>query len=152
VSANDIEIGILFSDEGKGANNPLSFYSGPAWGAAYPDPEDWTTLLFDQGAAQNGMNYGQNNSMNAAQQQALQVRMEQADVLQDQKQRFKEYNDIEQQLVNDVVWIPMEQQLASGLHKPCVQGFRHTAIGLMPPDDWRNIYISNDRPCVDQTV
>ncbi|HWS85100.1 MAG TPA: peptide ABC transporter substrate-binding protein, partial [Ktedonobacteraceae bacterium] len=88
----------------------------------------------------------------AVQQQALQTRMEQADVLQNQNQRIKEYNDIEQQLVNDVAWIPMEQQLASGLRKPCVQGFRHTAMGLMPPDDWTNVYISNDRPCVDQTV
>jgi peptide/nickel transport system substrate-binding protein/oligopeptide transport system substrate-binding protein len=152
VSANDIDVGILFDDEGKGANNPLSFYSGPAWGADYPDPEDWTTLLFDKGAAQNGMNYGQNNSTDAAQQQALQTRMEQADVLQNQNQRIKEYNDIEQQLVNDVAWIPMEQQLASGLRKPCVQGFRHTAMSLMPPNDWTNVYISNDRPCVDQTV
>jgi oligopeptide transport system substrate-binding protein len=152
VSANDIDVGILFDDEAKGANNPLSFYSGPAWEADYPDPEDWTSLLFAKGSAQNGMNYGQNDSTDATQQQALQVRMDQADVLQNQSQRFKEYNAIEQQLVNDVAWIPMEQQLASGLRKPCVRGFRHTAMGLMPPDDWTNVYISNDQPCVNQTV
>lgn len=152
VSANDIDPSILFDDEAQGANNPLSFYSGPAWGADYPDPEDWTTLLFDKGSAQNGMNYGQNNSTDATQQQAVQDRMEKADVLQDPTLRFKEYNEIEQQLVNDVAWIPMEQQLAVGLRKPCVQGIRHSAMGLIPPDDWTYIYISNDQPCVNQTI
>jgi oligopeptide transport system substrate-binding protein len=152
VSAYDVDFGILLNEQVKGTNNSLSFYSGPAWSADYPDPQNWTTLLFGKDAAQNGMNYGQNKSKNATQQQALQVRMEQADVLQDQNKRFKEYQAIEQQLVNDVAWIPMEQQLAVGLLKPCVKGFRRTAMGLMPPDDWANIYISNDRPCVDRTV
>ncbi len=152
VSASDINISKLFDDEAKGANNSLSFYSGPGWVADYPDPQDFTTLQFDKGAAQNGMNYGQNNSPDAAQQQALQVRMEQADVLQDQNQRFKEYQDIEQQLVNDVAWLPIEQQLVGSLHKPCLQGFPDTPTGLIPPDDWANIYISKDQPCVDRTV
>jgi peptide/nickel transport system substrate-binding protein/oligopeptide transport system substrate-binding protein len=152
VSAYDVDFGILLNEQVKGANNSLSFYSGPAWSADYPDPQNWTTLLFGKDVAQNGMNYGQNKSKNATQQQALQVRMEQADVLQDQNKRFKEYQAIEQQLVNDVAWIPMEQQLAVGLLKPCVKGFRRTAMGLMPPDDWADIYISNDRPCVDRTV
>jgi len=152
VSANDIDPGLLFDNESKGASNPLSFYSGPAWGADYPDPEDWTTLLFGKASAQNGMNYGQNNSTDAAQQQALQDRMEKADVLQDPTLRFKEYNEIEQQLVKDVAWIPMEQQLAVGLRKPCVQGIRHSAMGLIPPDDWTYIYISNDQPCVSRTI
>ena len=151
VSANDIDPNILFNDLSMGANNPLSFYSA-GWIADYPDPEDWTTLIFNKGSAQNGMNYGQNTSTDAAQQQALQAHMEKADILQDQNQRFKEYNAIEQQLVNDVAWIPMEQQVAAGLRKPCVQGVHHTAMGLIPPDNWANIYISKDQPCVNRTV
>lgn len=151
VSADDIDPNVLFTNTSQGANNPLSFYLS-GWIADYPDPENWTTLIFGKDSAQNSMNYGQNNSTNAAQQQALQMRMEKADILQDQNQRFKEYNAIEQQLVNDVAWIPMEQQVAAGLHKPCVRGFRHTAMGFMPPDDWANVYISNDRPCANRTV
>jgi len=151
IDAHDIDPNILFDDLSKGANNPLSFYSA-GWIADYPDPQDWTSLLFDKDSAQNGMNYGQNNSTDAAQQQALQVRMENADILQDQNKRLKEYNAIEQQLVNDVAWIPMEQQVAAGLRKPCVQGSHHTAMGLMPPDDWAKLYISNDQPCVNRTV
>ncbi len=151
VSANDIDPNVLFNNISQGANNPLSFYSA-GWIADYPDPEDWTTLIFGKDSAQNGMNYGQNNSANASQQQALQVRMEKADILQDQNQRFKEYNAIEQQLVNDVAWIPMEQQVAAGLRKPCVRGFHQTAMGIMPPDDWAYAYISNDQPCANRTV
>ena len=98
------------------------------------------------------MNYGQNTSTDAAQQQTLQARMEKADILQDQNQRFKEYNAIEQQLVNDVAWIPMEQLPAAGLRKPCVQGVHHTAMGIIPPDEWAKIYISSDQPCVNRTV
>jgi oligopeptide transport system substrate-binding protein len=151
VSANNIDPNVLFNDISQGANNPLSFYSA-GWIADYPDPEDWTTLLFSKGSAQNNMSYGQNNSANASQQQDLQVRMGQADVIQNQKKRFKEYNAIEQQLVNDVAWIPMEQQVAAVLHKPCVWGFQHTAMGIMPPDDWAQVYISNDQPCASRAV
>jgi peptide/nickel transport system substrate-binding protein/oligopeptide transport system substrate-binding protein len=109
-------------------------------------------LQFDKGVAANSMNYGQNDSLDAPQQQALQVRMENVDVLQDRTMRFKEYNAIEQQLVNDVAWIPMEQRQAFGLRKPCVRGSRHAAMGFLPPDEWALIYISNDQPCVNRTV
>lgn len=151
VNADDIDPNILFNDLSQGANNPLSFYSA-GWIADYPDPEDWTTLLFDNGSAQNSANYGQNHSTNALQQQALQVRMEKADVLQDQTKRLQEYAAIEQQLVNDVAWIPMEQQVAAGLRKPCIRGFQHTAMGFMPPDNWAKVYISKDQPCANQTI
>lgn len=151
VNADDIDPNILFNDISQGANNPLSFYSA-GWIADYPDPENWTTLLFNKGSAQNSANYGQNHSTNALQQQALQARMENADILQDQTKRFQEYNAIEQQLVNDVAWIPMEQQVAAGLRKPCVRGFQHTAMGFMPPDNWAQVYISNDLPCAKQTI
>ena len=147
VKTNDIEINKLFSDESLGSSNPLQFYSGPAWIADYPDPYDWTTLQFDKGAAQNGMSFGQNHGPDAAAQQALQQQMEQADVMQDPNARLQAYNTIEQQLVNYVAWFPMEQQTYIALVKPCVQNYTHNAQGLIPTDDWGNIYISTDTPC-----
>ncbi|MFL5696623.1 MAG: ABC transporter substrate-binding protein [Ktedonobacteraceae bacterium] len=147
VKTNDIEINKLFADEGLGSSNPLQFYTGPAWIADYPDPYDWTTLQFDKGAAQNGINFGQNHGPDAAAQQALQQQMEQADVMQDPTARLQAYNTIEQQLVNYVAWFPMEQQNYIALVKPCVQNYTHNAQGLIPPDDWGNIYISTDTPC-----
>jgi peptide/nickel transport system substrate-binding protein/oligopeptide transport system substrate-binding protein len=98
------------------------------------------------------MNFGQNNSIDASQQQALQFRMEKADVLQYPAKRFQEYQEIEQQLVKDVAWLPLKQQAMNELRKPCLQGFPHTSTNLIPPDDWANIYISNDQPCMNQTL
>jgi oligopeptide transport system substrate-binding protein len=148
VKTNDIDINKLFTDEGLGSNNPLQFYTGPAWGADYPDPQDWITLQFDKGVAQNGMSFGQNKGPDAAAQQALQVQMEQADALiGNPTARAAAYNAIEQQLVNYVSWFPMEQQEVNILQKPCVQGVVYNAGGLVPPDDWGRIYISTDTPC-----
>ena len=149
VKTDDIEINKLFADEGLGSNNPLQFYSGPAWLSDYPDPEDWTTLQFDKGASQNGMSFGQNKGPDAAAQQALQVKMEQADVMQNANTRLQTYNQIEQQLVNYVAWMPMEQQTQFYLQKPCVQGLPSVInpSGLIPPDDWGAVYISTATPC-----
>jgi peptide/nickel transport system substrate-binding protein/oligopeptide transport system substrate-binding protein len=150
VNSSDIDINLLFKDEGMGTKNPLQFYTGPAWAADYPDPEDWTTLQFDQGSAQNGMNYGQNHSTDAAAQQANQKLLEQADVEQNPTTRMADYNKAEQQLVNDVAWFPMEQQYSFGLRKPCVQGVVNSPFGT-PPDAWHNIYIST-ATCANATV
>jgi oligopeptide transport system substrate-binding protein len=152
VKTNDIDGLKLYEDEGLGAKNPLQFYTGPVWGADYPDPQDWTTLQFDKGVIQNSMNFGQNKGPDAAAQQALQLQMEQADTMpgmtaSQQAARAAAYNAIEQQLVNYVAWLPMDQQAINILQKPCVQGVVWNAGGLTPPDDWGNIYISTDSPC-----
>jgi oligopeptide transport system substrate-binding protein len=152
VKTDDIDINTLFGDESEGAKNPLMFYSGPAWIADYPDPQDWITLQFDKGVAQNGMNYGQNNSADAAAQVANQQAMEAADVMPNGPARLAAYDKIEQELVNEVAWLPVEQQIAAGLRKPCVQGVITNGEELTPPNDWANIYISTDSPCVNATV
>ncbi|HTI13250.1 MAG TPA: peptide ABC transporter substrate-binding protein [Dictyobacter sp.] len=142
VNTSDIELNTIFKYEAEGAKNPMMFYSGPGWIADYPDPEDWTTLQFSQGSAQNGMNYGQNNSTDAAAQVANQNLMAQADADQNPTTRMADYNKIEQQLVNDVAWMPMEQQEAFGVRKPCVQGWTNSSTGIMPANDWGKVYIS----------
>lgn len=152
VKTDDIDINKLFSDEGLGSNNPLQFYTGPAWLDDYPDPQDWITLQFDKGASQNGMSFGQNKGPDATAQQALQLQMEQADTMpgvtaSDQAARATAYNAIEQKLVNYVAWFPMEQQEINILQKACVQGLTQNALGIVPPDAWGNIYISTDQPC-----
>jgi oligopeptide transport system substrate-binding protein len=148
VKTDDIQINKLFADEGLGSANPLQFYTGPAWIADYPDPEDWTTLQFDKGQAQNGMSFGQNHGPDAAAQQAVQAEMEAADLMTgNPTARLAAYNKIEQELVNFVAWFPMEQQLYNNVQKPCVQGLVYNAFGLTPPDDWSKLYISTDTPC-----
>jgi oligopeptide transport system substrate-binding protein len=148
VKTDDIDLYKLFADEALGSNNPLQFYTGPAWIADYPDPEDWTTLQFDKGASQNGMNFGQNHGPDAAAQQAVQAEMEAADLITgNPAAREQAYWKIEQELVNYVAWFPMEQEEQNFLIKPCVQGLVLNAFGLTPPDDWNKIYISTDTPC-----
>lgn len=147
VKTDDIDINTLFADEGKGCANTLQFYDGPAWLADYPDPQDWTTLQFDKGAGQNGMCYGQNHGPDAAAQQQVQQLLEQADLNTNATARLAQYNQAEQQLVNSVAWMPMEQQQVFILRKPCVQGVVPNALGLTPPQDWSNIFISTDTPC-----
>ena len=113
-----------------------------AWGADYPDPQDWTTLQFDKYAPNNEWNYGQNGSTDAAQQQFVQQKLEQADVTTDQATRLQIYNQAEQQLVNDVAWLPMDQRLGARMLKPYVIGRVFNAQGLVPPNDWGSVYIA----------
>jgi peptide/nickel transport system substrate-binding protein/oligopeptide transport system substrate-binding protein len=107
------------------------------WFADYPDAQDWLTLQFDKDSSQNTVNYGQNHNRDAVQQL-----LKQADVNRDQHARLQQYYQAEQQLVNDVAWLPMYQLESVSLLKPYVQGVVSNALGLTPPDDWSRIYIS----------
>ncbi len=148
VKIDDIDFNKLLSDIPATTNNPngLMFWN-IAWIADYPDPQDWTTLQFDKGVPNNNMNYGQNNSSDAAQQQATQQLLEQADVNPNQAERLQQYNQAEQQLVNDVAWLPVYQVALPIVLKPCVTGMVFNPQLLIPPDDWGNVYISTAKPC-----
>jgi oligopeptide transport system substrate-binding protein len=119
------------------------------WGADYPDPQDWLTLLFDKNVPNNNSNYGQNSLPNVAQQQQAQQWMEQADGIANQTDRMQQYNKAEQQLVNDVAWLPISQATRSFVRQPCVVGIADNAQGLIPPDSWGQIYMSTATPCAD---
>jgi peptide/nickel transport system substrate-binding protein/oligopeptide transport system substrate-binding protein len=143
VKANPEDINKLLLDVGAAQNNPngLQFW-GLAWLADYPDPQDWTTLQFDKGSQYNQFNYGQNNSANAAQQQVVQQELEAADVNPDQHARLQVYMQAEQQLVNDVAWLPIEQVATNLVLKPYVKGLVFNAMDIFPPDDWSAVYIA----------
>ncbi len=144
VKANPEDFNKLLTDSEAALNNPngLQFW-GIAWIADYPDPQDWTTLQFDKGAQYNQINYGQNNSASAATQQQTQQALEAADVNPDQTSRLQAYMQAEQQLVNDVAWLPMEQVAISIVLKPYVKGMVFNAQFLTPPNDWGNVYIAS---------
>ena len=153
VTINDEDFNKLTSDTTAATNNPKGIQMWEiGWIADYPDPQDWTTLQFDNGSGQNNMNYGQNHSSDAAAQVAVQKELEAADVNPNQTQRFQQYNDAEQKLVNDVAWLPVYQQEVQALIKPCVTGVVNNAQSLTPPDDWGNIYINTNSNCSNATV
>jgi oligopeptide transport system substrate-binding protein len=150
VKIEDVDLNKLITDIEAAANNAkgLMFWSY-SWIADYPDPQDWLTLQFDAGVPNNSVNYGQNFSSDALVQQATQALLRQADVNPNQQERLQQYMKAEQQLVDDVAWLPLYQFAASFVRKPCVQGLVNNPEGLTPPDDWANVFISAQTPCAD---
>jgi oligopeptide transport system substrate-binding protein len=124
-------------------NNPQGLQMWLAgWNADYPDPQDWLSTFFENNADYNQMNYGQNQSTTADAQKAVQEKLLQADTTQDNAARMKLYNDAEQQLENDVAWIPLWQESLQILVRPTVQNLKPNSQQLIPPDDWSKIFIS----------
>ena len=130
------------SDPAKCQNQGLQMWAA-AWGADYPDPQDWTTLQFAMGAPNNQWNYGQNVGTTARAQQQVQAQMDQADIEPNQSSRLATYNQIEQQLVNDVAWMPIDQRDSSAVLKPYVVGQTYNALSLIPPNNWGSIYMGS---------
>jgi oligopeptide transport system substrate-binding protein len=148
VKINDIDFNKLLDVIQAATNNPNGIQMWKIdWIADYPDPQDWLTLQFDNGAQNNNMNYGQNKASNAAVQQQMQQLMEQADVNPDQTSRMQQYNKAEQQLVNDVAWLPVSQEVLPTVIKPCIANFTFNAQDQTPPNDWGAVYKTTDPTC-----
>jgi oligopeptide transport system substrate-binding protein len=143
VKLQPVSSSTLYSKIAAAANNPhgLQLWAS-SWSADYPDPHDWLTLQFDHGSPFNSINYGQNNGSDAARQQANQLQMEDAGVQFDSNLRTQMYNEVEQQLVNDVAWLPMYQPDTDLLIKPYIT-YLYTTVSTTPsPDDWSQIYVA----------
>ncbi|HET9921913.1 MAG TPA: peptide ABC transporter substrate-binding protein [Ktedonobacteraceae bacterium] len=143
VKADPVDFNKLLDQTTAATNNPngLQFWA-IGWIADYPDPQDWLTLQFDKGSPNNNANFGQNNTSNAIQQQAVQQQLREADGNPDQNARMQSYMQAEQQLVNDVAWMSLSQRTATRLLKPYVVGMKFNAQGIFPPDSWANVYIA----------
>ncbi len=142
VKLQPVSLSTLYSKIANAAHNPqgLQFWAA-SWIADYPDPYDWLTLQFDHGSPYNSMNYGQNSSPTAAQQQMVQQQLERADVMTDSTLRYQTYNRAEQQLVNDVAWLPMYQPEMNLLLRSDIAGLPYNTAFPLSPDDWSNIYV-----------
>lgn len=114
---------------------------GLSWVGEYPDPQDWLTRQFDSGSVFNNMNYGENTSNDAAKQQVTQQQLRSADANFQTSARLQTYQQAEQQLVNDVAWLPIEQVTSVFLRKAYVVGIVDNGMGIIPPNDWAGIYI-----------
>jgi len=133
----------LIDLENATVNNPKGlqvWISG--WLADYPDPQDWLSTFFQKGSGYNQMNYGQNNSTDMAKQLQVQALLAQADVNPDQAARMQQYNQAEDQIVDDVGWIPIYQGKISALQSTKLVGIKSNALQVVPPNDWGNIYFT----------
>ena len=80
VHIEDVDISKLVTERNNSVNNPNGLQMWALyWAADYPDPEDWLTLIFGKDSSKNGLNYGQNKTSFATEQQTNQQLMEQAD-------------------------------------------------------------------------
>lgn len=141
VTTSSVDYNTLLDKVTASTNNQSGLQMwGLAWIGEYPDPHDWLTLQFGNGATYNNMNYGENFSNTAARQQLLQQQLEQTDSVMNKNDRLQRYQQAEQQLVNDVAWLPIEQVTATLLRSASITGFVDNALGIVPPDDWASIY------------
>src|SRR5207247_9173603 len=85
---------------------------------------------------------GQNDSTDAGKQRSVPRLLEAADANSKQSARLQGDQQAEQQLVDDVAWLPMEQVTQITLRQPYVVGVVDHALGVTPPGDWANIYIA----------
>lgn len=85
------------------------------WIADYIDPHDFLDILFHSGSQQNHMSYS-NPEVDRL--------LEQARTERDEATRMRLYQQAEQLIVNDAVWIPLWHNKAYILAKPWVKGFK----------------------------
>ncbi|GER89412.1 ABC transporter substrate-binding protein [Dictyobacter vulcani] len=124
-----------------GNDSVQMFESG--WGDDYPDPQDFLTLQFTAGSPNNQTNWGQNKSTDAAAQVKVQTALTAADIEQDNTKRMQAYNDAEQTLVNDVVWLPTFQMARSRVLKSYIIGRTFNAGDATPPFEWAKVSVAN---------
>jgi peptide/nickel transport system substrate-binding protein/oligopeptide transport system substrate-binding protein len=136
VSLNVHEIsvsgGTLFGELLGGHNTYQMWTIG--WAADYPDPQDWTTLQFKEGAPDNMGNWSISG---------LDSVVNQADVEPDATQRMADYNKAEQLIVNSCAWIPYQQDKIAWRVRPWVQGFQLNQLELATDISWPNVAIIN---------
>jgi peptide/nickel transport system substrate-binding protein/oligopeptide transport system substrate-binding protein len=110
------------------------------WGADYPDPQDFLTLLFDTHALYNN----QNASVPAADQL-----MEAADKIfqaDQQQQRLADYNQAEKLLLNDGAFCPVYTTPNYYAQRSWVYGMTEDAQGQFPNDAWVTGYLTSSEP------
>jgi oligopeptide transport system substrate-binding protein len=104
------------------------------WLADYPDPQDFLSLQFATGAPDNTTGF-HNGDLDAL--------FAKADKEQNPTVRMQEYNDAEQQMVNQCVWIPYAQDKLFWRQRSWVHGFGLNALQLIVDTDWAKVYITS---------
>jgi len=102
------------------------------WIADYPDAQDWLSGQFTADSLNNDQNFRNPQFDQLA---------TQADVDQTPAHRLSTYNQMEELAVDNVAWIPFDQQKNTYLVEPWVKGFSIDAGGLTPDDVWSGVTI-----------
>ncbi|HZC05560.1 MAG TPA: peptide ABC transporter substrate-binding protein [Ktedonobacterales bacterium] len=133
IKAKPISFGALVGDIIKPATaDPLAIWE-IAWIADYPDPQDWLTLQFATGAPNNSEGYSD---------PTLDGILKKADAEQNVTTRMQLYNQAEQLVVNQSLWIPYQQAKIYWRQRDWVRGFGFNPGGLMVDINWPKVYIA----------
>jgi peptide/nickel transport system substrate-binding protein/oligopeptide transport system substrate-binding protein len=103
-----------------------------AWAADYPDPQDWTTLLFTSDSTNLG---GQASAPGAD------AQMHQADAETDATRRLQEYDTVQQELLASAAVCPLYQNLLQVKVRPWVHGYFLDAQEFIPLDTIVTMYV-----------
>lgn len=106
------------------------------WRAYYPDPQDWLSLQF-LCCPEAEYNAGHINLS------AANVLLNKADVNPNAGQRMQQYGEAEQQLVDQVAWIPYDQVVDHWQNRAWIKGYGETALGMPSLDQWLAMYVAN---------
>jgi len=119
LTVEEMEWGAFLAQVQRG-NAPPAYVL--AWGADYPDPQNFLDILFHTGSKNNRTNYH-----NGAVDQVL----DQAAVERDFNKRMDLYNQAEQLIVDDTPWVPLAYGQSWVLQRDYVQGAVRTPMGLL---------------------
>lgn len=119
-------IGAVFSK-----TPPTMFVIGYA--VDYADPQDWTSLQFAPGGA---------NNTGAVNDLIANPLMLKADTDQNQTERYALYQQAEQQLVKDVGWITLDQQKIIYVSTPKLKNFSFTSNLFPAYSTWQTAYLT----------
>nr|WP_309684914.1 peptide ABC transporter substrate-binding protein [Armatimonas sp.] len=93
------------------------------WGADYPDPQNYLSLLLTTTGAENHVGYSN---------PAYDALCAQADVEVDSKKRMELYAKAQRMVVDDAAWIPVYYQRDMELIKTHVTGLKDGLLGHLP--------------------
>jgi len=102
------------------------------WGADYPDPQDFTSLLVHKGTPYN------KGFVNVPEADAL---LDKADVSTDATGRLTQYQQAEQLLVTNGAWMTYAQPLQTYTVRNKVGDFAYSSSLTTTPPQWQKVYI-----------
>ncbi|MGO8950888.1 MAG: ABC transporter substrate-binding protein [Ktedonobacterales bacterium] len=133
ISVTTIDYATFLDDLiGNVATPTLQFWA-TSWVADYPDPQTWLSEQFLPSSAYNS------GSVNLSAANALMIR---ADGEPDPDQRTVDYQRAEQLLVDQVAWIPLDQEKLWWESASYVVGYLIAANGQTPLSVWQTAYIA----------
>jgi oligopeptide transport system substrate-binding protein len=96
------------------------------WIADYPDPENFLTVLF------HSRNVGAAGNTSRYRSAALDRRLDEADAMATGAERFRRYQEAEQMILDDAVWVSLYHYSSRALVKPSVKGLERSPLSSAP--------------------